>query len=595
MQRLGCRLLIAAGQPEDVIPDLLDKGGTLAFQREDTSEEQDVEHAVLQKLPRNVRVCSHWTHTLLHRDDLGWDPQESLPLPFGKYFHGTCSHVLPRRELPSPRSGELPPAPTAAPTGAEGSWHAVRPTAAAIEAAMASGASACKGPDFVKEARELAKCGDVGEPAIDWRGGEAAGLARLSEYATPAGLGTYHRTRNQLHGRNHSSHLSPWLANGCLSPRTVYWRAKEYERTHAHSEKDKRFDHVQKFVFELCWRDYFRFYCAHEGRHVFFLGGPANRMRHWTRDLEVEARWKEGRTGVPLVDALMRELRYTGYIANRGRYVVASYLVHYLGIDWRVGADWFEHLLLDHDVCSNYGEWTSMANVAAVRGARTPLGLKGRGPTGGRRPGARGDGGDPWAKGAETGDAIFDPWEQAAQYDRSEEYVRCWVPELRHAPPGVAHRPGDLDRAARAASRCPGYPEPLAVEVLARTDRRVGAVHVHASGSRAGGGRGSLPAAAPAPDQEQVACAAGGKRFRRGGTARAGAPQAPARVRLTPGPGSGLVHNEGPEVWCERVDTERGYPAPAAGEARQGGSRRWRPKRYEARADATMSDAFAGG
>merc|ERR1740121_3153382 len=142
----------------------------------------------------------------------------------------------------------------------------------------------------------------------------------------------------------------------------------------------------------------------------------------WRRDTEAEARWKEGRTGVPLVDALMRELAATGYIANRGRYVVASYLVHYLGIDWRVGADWFECLLLDHDVCSNYGEWSCMAGVAAAPTAGKPLGLKGRGPATARGRAARA--GNPWAKGAGgSGDAVFDPWEQASQYDRNEVYV----------------------------------------------------------------------------------------------------------------------------------------------------------------------------
>lgn len=187
--------------------------------------------------------------------------------------------------------------------------------------------------------------------------------------------------------------------------------ARRFERENG-KDNDGRFDHVQKFIFQLCWRDYFHFYCAHFGRRVFFLSGPARRARSWRRDAAIEESWKQGRTGVPLVDALMRELAATGFMANRGRYIVASYLIHYLNIDWRVGADWFESLLLDHDVCSNYGEWASMANIAVDLGDKYPLGLKGRGPTGGRRPGARGGGGDPWARGVELGDSVFDPFEQ---------------------------------------------------------------------------------------------------------------------------------------------------------------------------------------
>jgi len=253
------------------------------------------------------------------------------------------------------------------------------------------------------------------------------------------------------------------MAVGCLSPRSVYWRAVQFEHENG-KDNDRRFDHVQKFIFQLCWRDYFHFYCAHFGRRVFFLSGPARRARSWRRDAAVEQSWKQGRTGVPLVDALMRELAATGFMANRGRYIVASYLIHYLNIDWRVGADWFESLLLDHDVCSNYGEWASMANIAVDLGDKYPLGLKGRGPTGGRRPGARGGGGDPWARGVELGDSIFDPFEQARQYDRDESYVRRWVPELRSVPVGSIH----------GQPRGPsGYPTPAAVEPVLLSRRSI--------------------------------------------------------------------------------------------------------------------------
>eukprot|EP00927_Polykrikos_kofoidii_P071568 TRINITY_DN67827_c0_g1_i1.p1 TRINITY_DN67827_c0_g1~~TRINITY_DN67827_c0_g1_i1.p1 ORF type:complete len:702 (-),score=91.66 TRINITY_DN67827_c0_g1_i1:67-2172(-) len=475
LRGIGSRLLVVAGRPEDAIPSLMSVGAgssnVLAFQREDTWEEQQVEGALLRALPKDAKVLCHFGHTLFHREDLGWDPTETLPLPFGKFFHDTCKRISPRKELLAPLEGQLPPPPPDKEmSSAKGDWSCLAVDAEVLERWMAGCASASGvGASY---ADRRASCG--GDPAIEWIGGEASGMRRLIEYAVPGGLGTYHRTRNQLHGANHSSHLSPWLANGCLSPRTVYWRAKVYESSQEGSSTKKQpgnFDHVGKFVFELCWRDYFRFYCARFGARIFFSGGPAGRMRPWRRNAEAETRWREGRTGAPLVDALMRELRATGYIANRGRYVVASYLVHYLGIDWRVGADWFETHLLDHDVCSNYGEWTSMAGVAAAPSVSGPLGLKGRGPTGGRRPGARGQGGDPWAKGATNGaanrggvgDAIFDPWEQAAQYDPSETYVRLWVPELRRLPAGHAHWPFDLDLAARKRAGCVDYPDaPLA-------------------------------------------------------------------------------------------------------------------------------------
>eukprot|EP00928_Gymnodinium_smaydae_P029537 TRINITY_DN22212_c1_g1_i1.p1 TRINITY_DN22212_c1_g1~~TRINITY_DN22212_c1_g1_i1.p1 ORF type:complete len:449 (+),score=54.13 TRINITY_DN22212_c1_g1_i1:85-1347(+) len=288
-----------------------------------------------------------------------------------------------------------------------------------------------------------------------WHGGEGAAADQMLAYAVSDGLGTHMRTRNFFSGLRSFSRLSPWLANGCLSPRTIYWWAKGYFSDKKNA--DPRFDHFHKLVFQLCWRDFFRFYCAHFGAKVFFLEGPALRKRPWRRDPEVESMWKEGQTGVPIIDALMRELSTTGYMSNRGRYVVASYLVFYLGIDWRVGADWFEHCLLDHDVCSNYGEWASMANVAVDLGDRYPMGLKGRGPSDGRDKGRNGGGGDPWAQGAMTGDAVFDPWQQARQYDRDESFVRRWVPEVRNLPKGQAHNPPAMRNV---------YPEPLASHAL---------------------------------------------------------------------------------------------------------------------------------
>ena len=141
----------------------------------------------------------------------------------------------------------------------------------------------------------------------EWRGGETAGLARLAAYFGPK-CG-YHKTRNQL-GTTASSRLSPWLAHGCLSPRTV----------HAHAKAAAPRDAFFKFYFEMCWRDYFRFYCAHNGSSVFFAGGPAQKQIQWRRCAEQEAAWREGRTGVLLVDAIMTELRSTGFTNNRSRY-----------------------------------------------------------------------------------------------------------------------------------------------------------------------------------------------------------------------------------------------------------------------------------
>jgi deoxyribodipyrimidine photo-lyase len=106
----------------------------------------------------------------------------------------------------------------------------------------------------------------------------------------------------------------------------------------------------------------------HNGNKVFSQYGIYNRDYYvWKVDKDVIQRWREGRTGMPIVDALMREMNYTGFMPNRGRMVVACYLAQDLKQDWRWGAHWFEEKLIDHDVQSNYGGWSGAAGIGAGR------------------------------------------------------------------------------------------------------------------------------------------------------------------------------------------------------------------------------------
>jgi deoxyribodipyrimidine photo-lyase len=102
---------------------------------------------------------------------------------------------------------------------------------------------------------------------------------------------------------------------------------------------------------------------------MFFLGGPQGEVGRykyaWGNDPAKLEAWKEGRTGYPFIDANMRELKHSGWMSNRGRQVVASFLVRDLGLDWRHGAEHFESYLLDHDPCSNWGNWQYCAGVGA--------------------------------------------------------------------------------------------------------------------------------------------------------------------------------------------------------------------------------------
>jgi deoxyribodipyrimidine photo-lyase len=170
-------------------------------------------------------------------------------------------------------------------------------------------------------------------------------------------LGHYKETRNGLLGHDYSSKFSPWLAQGSLSARQVHAAVRDYERQFGSNAS------TYWLVFELLWRDFFEFTAARHGPALYWRGGIQRKTRAWRHALADFQRWCQGESGDDFVDAGLRELATSGYLSNRARQNVASFLVHELGIDWRWGAAWFEHHLLDYAPASNYGNWQYIAGV----------------------------------------------------------------------------------------------------------------------------------------------------------------------------------------------------------------------------------------
>lgn len=194
--------------------------------------------------------------------------------------------------------------------------------------------------------------------AFPFRGGENQALARLQEYLwNTKKISQYKQTRNGLIGKDYSSKFSPWLANGCLSPKTIYWEIKRYEKEIEANES------TYWLVFELLWRDYFKYISLQNGNAIFKIGGIQNREYQWSQDKKAIQQWINGTTAAPFVNANMLELQQTGWMSNRGRQNVASYFAKTLLLDWRIGAAYFESMLLDYDVHSNYGNWMYVSGV----------------------------------------------------------------------------------------------------------------------------------------------------------------------------------------------------------------------------------------
>jgi deoxyribodipyrimidine photo-lyase len=235
-------------------------------------------------------------------------------------------------------------------------------------------------------------------------GGETEGRARLAR-GLRDGLAEYVSLRDHLAVEG-TSGLSPYLHLGCVSPLEVAERSREKPAGEA-------------FVRQLCWRDFHHQLLAAEPRIAHEDLQP--RQDRWRDDPAALARWKEGRTGYPLVDAGMRQLLAEGTMHNRARLVTASFLAKHLYLDWRLGAAHFAEHLVDGDVANNVGNWQWVAGT----GADT-------------RP-----------------NRVFNPTRQARRFDPNGAYVRRWVPELESIDGGAVHEPWLL------GSLASDYPAPI--------------------------------------------------------------------------------------------------------------------------------------
>lgn len=225
--------------------------------------------------------------------------------------------------------------------------------------------------------------------AIQFIGGESQALKRLNYYFFESlSISTYKQTRNGMTGSDYSSKFSSWLALGCISPRFIYQELKKYESLYTANES------TYWLVFELLWRDYFRFMMK-KYRNSFFQQNGIKNTGFTTKPVDFEKlqNWIDGKTGVDFIDANMIELKLTGFMSNRGRQNAASYLCSDLAMDWRYGAAYFEQQLIDYDVCSNWGNWAYLAGV----------------------------GNDP------RGSRYFNIEKQAADYDKNKTFRNLWL------------------------------------------------------------------------------------------------------------------------------------------------------------------------
>ena len=374
LRKHGGELIIRTGHPETILPELAEKisADRIVCHGEVTPEETSVENLLEENL--DIPLIKYWGHAMYHRDDLPFDLL-TIPDVFTQF-----------RKKVEKESSVRPPLATPGKLIYEGDLD----------------------PGEVPSVEQLGL--ESTEPddrsVVDFKGGETEAWNRLNHYFYEADeLRNYKFKRNGLLGADYSSKFSPWLAHGCISARSI------------HAEVEKHEEEVHKNVstywmkFELIWRDYFRYSALKYGSQIFKLGGIQGKNLDKVTRQETFDAWSAGETGIPFVDANMRELNATGYMSNRGRQNVASFLAQNLDFDWRWGAAWFESKLIDYDVCSNWGNWAYNATV-----------------------------------GHDPRNRYFNIVNQARKYDKKGEYVRRWLPELENLPSEFVHEPWKMTR-----------------------------------------------------------------------------------------------------------------------------------------------------
>lgn len=248
--------------------------------------------------------------------------------------------------------------------------------------------------------------------------GEAQARTALTRWLAQD-MGAYSERHDRLAGG--TSLLSPHLRWGCVSPREIEQRAQS--RSGAGAEA---------FVRQLAWREFYAhvLLCHPEDLHLEHQ--PRLRALEWEAPGENLDAWREGHTGYPLVDAGMRQLARSGWMHNRARLVVGSFLTKDLHLDWRLGEEHFARLLLDGEPAQNNGNWQWIASTGV----------------------------DP----APYSRRMFNPTRQQQRFDPDGDYVRRWIPELREVPAECLLDPSSMTRAQQSATGCVmgrDYPAPI--------------------------------------------------------------------------------------------------------------------------------------
>lgn len=325
LKKIGGELLVIVGEPEHEIPKLVTQYQIEAIfaEQEYATEEINMIGKLVANLPQNFNFQWSWGKTLYHLDDIPFTI-EQIPLTSKAFRINTTKNTEVRKTFAIPENISF------------------------INFNLSEDAPNLQQVGFSEE--------ELKNQSPFMEGGETKALERLNYYLYETQLLTnYKWTRNKSLGKDFSSKFSAYLSLGCISPRTIHEQVKNYEQT------IKKNISTWWLVFEIVWRDYFTFKLMRFQNKVYHTSGIKDKPTTFENNEIWFQKWCSGTTGIPFVDANMRQLNQTGFMSNRGRVNCSSFLIHDYRIDWTWGAAYFESRLIDYDVASNWLNWHTQA------------------------------------------------------------------------------------------------------------------------------------------------------------------------------------------------------------------------------------------
>jgi deoxyribodipyrimidine photo-lyase len=323
LQAHGAELIIRIGNPAEILPQLCEEYqvNEVYHHREVAYEETNISEQVEAALWKMRLNLKHFIgHTLYHKEDLPF-PIKDIPDSFVTFKKKIERDSNVRPCIDTPGDINIP---------------------------------------LITDAGELPTLQQLGldEPNADPRantkfiGGETEALKQLDCFlGNQSGCVKNGKTNGSA---TIASHLSPWIAVGCISLRQVYWEVLKHEGNQHNNSP---------LIVELLWRDYFRFMFKKHGQKFITAKNSEDISDFALNQDELFTNWKNGETGTPLIDAIMHELNATGYINNYSRQITAGYLINTLKVDWTKGATYFEETLIDYSPASNWGNWAFIAGI----------------------------------------------------------------------------------------------------------------------------------------------------------------------------------------------------------------------------------------